>query len=82
MKVLLLAAVAAAQPAPYKLILAWSQGGVTVIDYPSAARCEQARTIVDAERDARVEGAKRRAAAQGGVLTGAPWNLYALCIPG
>ena len=79
---LAVSAPAVAQSGAYRLILTWSQGGITTVDYPSAARCEMARRAVEAEREARITAAERRSAAQGGIMTGAPWTIYALCIPG
>lgn len=70
------------QSASTKLILTWSQGGIVVVDYPSAARCEQARQAIEAERERRVAEAERSAARRGGTLVGAPWAVYGICIPG
>lgn len=35
-----------AQNVPYKLVIRWYQSDLTVIDYPTKARCEAARTAV------------------------------------
>ena len=78
----LLAPVSAAAQAsgPYKLIITWYQAGVVVIDYPTAARCEQARRAVEAEVQRR---ARQNLAAmpEGSRILGAPAH-GAFCIPG
>ena len=45
------AAPALAQSGPFKLVIAWYQSNLTVIDYPSQARCEQARKAVMIEME-------------------------------
>lgn len=80
---LLFASPAAAQgSAPYKLVIAWAQGGVAVIDYPNAARCEAARKIIDLEAKRRVAEAEAKGAERGWQTVGAPWIAYGFCIPG
>jgi len=32
---------------PYKLVITWYQGGITVTDYPNRARCEKGREAVN-----------------------------------
>lgn len=78
---LLQASSASAQSMPYKLIITWHQSNITVIDYPSAARCEAARLAVLAEVERR--GAESRANAEriGGQIIGGTPN-GAFCIPG
>lgn len=78
----LLPAAAVAQAGSYKLVLTWSQGGITVVDYTSQERCERALRAVEAARLARIAEAERRAAAQGAKLVGAPWTVQGFCIPG
>lgn len=80
---LLIPASVGAQAGPYKLVLTWSQNAITVVDYPSAARCEQARRAVEAERDRRIEEVKRRPPpVQGAITIGQPTTVYGFCIPG
>lgn len=67
---------------PYKLVVAWSQGGIATVDYPSSSRCELARKAVEAERVRRIEDSQKQAAASGGVIVGSPWTVYGFCIPG
>lgn len=69
------------QQGPQKLVLAWAQGGVTVIDYPNWDRCQRARETVEMEAQRRRE-ASRKNATPGAVVAGAPWTVYAFCIPG
>lgn len=72
----------AQQATPYKLIVAFSYGGgMAVIDYPSAARCERARLTIDADRDARIAQGQARTP-PGAVTVGAPYHFTATCIPG
>ena len=64
---------------PAKLIIHWYQTGLTVINYPSQARCEEARASVEAVVQRRVQAG---AVAHPNFipLTG-PGN-GAFCIPG
>lgn len=78
----LAAPVAAQTPLPHKLVLAWSVGGVTVVDYPSASRCAAAKRAVDEERQRRISEAEDRAAQSGATLVGSPWVVSGFCIPG
>lgn len=71
----------AQQPAPYKLILSWAQGGIIAVDYPSKSRCDRAMSAVENERDRRIDGAPKQLP-DGGIIVGAPWVVYAFCIPG
>ena len=78
-----LAVPASAQaPAPHKLILTWSAGGITVVDYPSASRCASAQRAVEAEGQRRTEAARVTAEKSGGMIVGSPWIVYAFCVPG
>lgn len=78
-----LAAPASAQmPLPHKLVLTWSVGGITVVDYPSASRCAAAKRAVDEERQRRIREAEDQAAQSGATLIGAPWVVSGFCIPG
>ena len=70
---------------PSKLVLTWSQGGITTIDYPTQNRCRAAADAVQAEADQRLADSQRRAqerARQGIIQTGGPWVVYGFCIPG
>ncbi len=71
---------ALSQPIPHKLVITWYQSGIAVIDYSSAARCEQARKAVEAEVERR---ARENLAAlpPGSRQIGIPAN-GAFCIPG
>lgn len=71
----------AQQAAPYKLIITWAQGGVAVVDYPSANRCEKGRSAVEQEAERRASQAPRQLPG-GGMIIGSPWVAYAFCIPG
>lgn len=75
----------AQQAGSSKLVLTWSQGGITTIDYPTQARCRAAADAVQAEADRRLVDSQRRAqdrAQQGIMQTGGPWVVYGFCIPG
>lgn len=81
MAIALTAAVPAfAQAGPYKLIITWYQSNLTVIDYPSLARCEQARRAVEAEIERRA--ATSQAALPPGSITIGLSPNGAFCIPG
>lgn len=69
-----------AQAAPYKLVIVWYQSSLTVIDYPSAARCEAARKAVMDEVKRRNEQADAEMP-PGAVRIGRSPNS-AFCIPG
>jgi hypothetical protein len=69
------------QQGPQKLIVAWAQGGVTVIDYPTWDRCQRASEAVEQEAVKRRDLARERAL-PGAIVTGSPWTVYAFCIPG
>ena len=56
---LLIATPAIAQSSPYKLIILRGNEGITTADYPSAARCEAARTAIQRPWNVRTK-AKRR----------------------
>lgn len=74
-------AAAAQQASPYKLIVASSEGGVTAIDYPSAARCERAKQTIEAEMKRRNDEARNNLP-PGAILTNYGWQARAICIPG
>lgn len=63
-----------------KLVIFWHWSGLTTVDYPNQARCEQARTFVQAEVRRRVQ-AGQAAAPQGYVPIGLPED-GAFCVPG
>lgn len=71
----------AQQTTPYKLVVAFDRGGVTVIDYPSAARCERARVAIYADFQERLQRAQE-STAPGAIVTGSPYHFEAVCIPG
>ncbi len=77
---LLLSGQPSAFAGPAKLLISWFQSGLTSVDYPSQARCEQARSFVEAEVRRR---ARETAAAlpPGSVTIGVSPN-GAFCIPG
>ena len=80
---LMLVAVSApalAQTGPYKLVITWYQSSLTVIDYPSATRCEAARRAVIEEAKRRSDQADADAPA-GSIKVGRSPN-GAFCIPG
>ena len=73
--------VAAQQASAYKLIVGTSEGGgIAVIDYPSAARCERARAALEADMQRRTDQANARLA-PGAIITSYGWRAYAACIP-
>lgn len=79
----LIVSTASAQPGiPYKLVLTWSAGGVTVADYPSAARCAAAQRALEAEAERRKQRAQEQSERSGGMIVGGPWIVYGVCIPG
>lgn len=71
---------AMAQALPYKLVISWYQSNLTVIDYPSKARCEAAAQVIN-------DGVALRSAIAesklppGTIKIGESVNL-AFCIPG
>jgi hypothetical protein len=77
---LALAIAAQAQVGPYKLVITWYQSDLTVIDYPSSARCEVARRAVEAEV-ARRQREGLAGQPPGTVIVGKSPN-GAFCIPG
>ena len=78
---LLLPAAASAQASgPYKLVITWYQSNITVIDYPSQARCEAARRAVEAEIERR-KSASAASLPAGSITIGSSPN-GAFCIPG
>lgn len=79
--VAVLAAPALAQEGPYKLLVASSDGGVALTDYPTRSRCERARGVIEAENKRRQERARANLP-QGAVLVRGPREFEALCIPG
>ena len=75
----------AQQAGPSKLVLTWSQGGITAVDYPSQARCRAAADAIRAEAEQRLADSQRRAqerAAQGVVQISGPSLVTGFCIPG
>lgn len=71
---------ALAQAVPYKLVVSWGQGGVTITDYPNAARCEIGRRAVEQEV-ARRNRAFLATLPPGSTMVSGPTN-GAFCIPG
>lgn len=70
-----------AQSTGYKLIVAYSEGGVTAVDYPTKARCETAREAVQSEARARIARSNANLA-PGAILVQGPRVPDAFCIPG
>jgi hypothetical protein len=64
---------------PYKLVISWYQSDLTIIDYPSRARCEAAAKAVSDEVTRR--SAEADAKFPGGTKIGTSPN-GAFCIPG
>lgn len=73
---------AAAQAAPYKLVILWGNDGVVAIDYPSKERCETAVTALKFRKAQEVENRKPKSTPGGGVLMSPPWQMEMICIPG
>ena len=71
---------AVAQAAPYKLIITWYQSNLTVIDYPSLARCGQAKMAVEAEIQKRKRENDALAPPSSIVIGKSPNGAF--CIPG
>lgn len=71
-------------PAPFsgpaKLLISWYQSGLTVVDYPSQSRCEQARSFVMAEVRARAQAAQADMPAGSIAISKSPNGAF--CIPG
>ena len=79
---LLIATPAIAQSAPYKLIILRGNEGITTADYPSAARCEAARTAIQRLVERENEGKEAQYLPNGGVIIPSKLYLTAYCIPG
>ncbi|PKP64685.1 MAG: hypothetical protein CVT85_09855 [Alphaproteobacteria bacterium HGW-Alphaproteobacteria-7] len=79
---LLAATPANAQSVPYKLILIHGENGITVIDYPSAARCEAARSAIQRIVDQENKGKEPQILPGGGVIFPTLLIMKAYCIPG
>lgn len=77
----LAAAMSPSTPHHYKLVITYSPGGVTVIDYHSLRECEVAKRELDRDTQRRVEDSQRRTP-PGGVTIGTPYHLTGVCIPG
>ena len=71
----------AQQAMPFKLVVAFDRGGVTVVDYPSAARCERARVAIYSDFQERLDRSRANAA-PGAIITGSPYHFEAVCVPG
>ncbi|WP_419809180.1 hypothetical protein [Sphingomonas sp.] len=74
--------VVAQQPAAYKLVIVVGAGGTTVVDYPSAARCQRAADALEAEWRRQYEIAKAEPRQPNVYLTGPAFTAFAFCIPG
>jgi hypothetical protein len=72
---------AAQQGLPHKLVITYSPGGVVVVDYPSRARCEQARQVLEQDTKDRAREARENAPS-GAVVVGKPYHLRGVCLPG
>lgn len=72
------------KPAPFagpaRLVITWHQAGISTVEYPTQARCEIARSFVEAEVRRRTQ-ANLAALPPGSVTIGTPAN-GAFCIPG
>ena len=74
-------AVATAQPSgAYKLIIASSEGGMVIVDYPSSARCERARLTIEEDMQRRTEESDA-SLPPGAIITSYGWRARAICIP-
>lgn len=65
---------------PYKMILREGQS-MTTIDYPSRARCDAAKAVIDGENAQKQEDARRRMEATRGNIIISPLLLRATCVP-
>ena len=71
-----------AQTTPYKLVILWGNSGISVVDYPSAARCDAARQALDRRKERERELRKVEKLPGGGMIVPAPWQMEMVCIPG
>lgn len=79
----LIAAPAAGQATPYKLLVLWGGDGIAVIDYPSAARCKAGEAVMGKRTEQELQQRKPKATADGrGVIFAPPWQMATVCIPG
>ena len=78
--VLSLPSVASAQSGSAKLVVGWTEGGVAVIEFASAERCERAKERIEAERIRRYEESQRSAEERGARLVSAGPSFHAICI--
>lgn len=69
-----------AQSAPYKLVISWYQSNLTVVEYPSKARCEAAARALNEEVDRRT--AETLASMPAGSVPVGKSPNGAFCIPG
>jgi histidinol phosphatase-like enzyme len=76
----MIAAPASAQSVPFKLVISWNQGGLAVVDYPNAARCEQARRAVMAQVERQQNETLARLPPGSQLVS--PGSNGAFCIPG
>ena len=71
-----------AQSAPFKLVILWGDSGVSVVDYPTAARCEAAKAALERRKDQEIEKRKPERTPGGGLIIPRPWIMETICIPG
>lgn len=72
---------ALAQSAPFKLVILWGDA-VTVVDYPTAARCEAAKAALERRKEQELEKRKPEFPPGGGIIMPRPWIMEMICIPG
>ena len=70
-----------AQATPYKLVILWGDSGVAVVDYPSAARCQAAKTVLEERKVQERRVRQPQAAPGGGMIFRPPWQMEMVCIP-
>lgn len=79
---MLLAAQTPGDANSWKLVVSWSQGGTTVIDYPNEQRCRRGQAAIEQEAQRRQNESSGRPTPNGGVIVGTRWTIYGFCIPG
>ncbi len=71
---------AAAESGPYTLLVAFDRGGMTRVDYPSAASCERAKAAIDEDTRLRIRESEANVA-PGTIMTAGPFHFTGTCIP-
>jgi hypothetical protein len=70
-----------AQGTPFKLVILWKDS-IAVVDYPTAARCEAAKAVLERRKQQELEKRKPEFLPGGGMIIPEPWIMEMICIPG